>query len=240
MKTATQPQPADVAHAPAANFDCLARLYRWMEYFSFGPWLQRCRCAFLEELTPCRRALIFGDGDGRFTAQLLRANPDIEIDAVDSSAAMLSALCRRAGPDAARVHAYCADARDWLPANPPYDLVVTHFFLDCLCTGEIRALAADMRDAVSPSALWVVSEFALPPGWYGRLVAHPVVWTLYRAFGMLTGLAVRKLSDHAAALRSAGFSLKKRRTWLRGLLASEIWVVSPGPLPPKGQMLQIC
>ena len=226
MIDAHPPEPALTAHAPAARFDCLAGIYRWMEYLTFGPYLARCRLAFLSRVLGCRRAVVFGDGDGRFTARLLRANPGVEIDAVDASPAMLDALLRRAGGDATRVHPYRADARDWLPGNVQYDLVVSHFFLDCLTTGEIAALAARIRRVVSPSAEWVISEFAKPQGWYGRLVAGPVVWFLYRAFGVMTGLKVRRLPDHASALRAVGFTLGMRQTWLHGLLASEFWHLS--------------
>ena len=208
------------------NFDGLARFYSGMELVTFGPWLERSRCAFLRDLAACQRAAVLGDGDGRFTAQLLSANPMIEIDAVDSSAAMLRTLLRRAGKSAARVRLHCADARTWQPANPLYDLVVTHFFLDCLTEDEVRSLANKLRDALSPSGLWLVSEFAIPEGAFGRWVARPVVWLLYRAFGLLTGLTVRKLPDYASALRAAGFTLCKRRSFLHGLLAAEIWSAS--------------
>ena len=207
----------------APNFNGLARIYRWMELLTFGPWLERCRCAFLGDLTGCRRAAVLGDGDGRFTAQLLRANSTIEIDAVDASAAMLRSLLGRAGNHAARVRVHCADARTWQPANPPCDLVVTHFFLDCITDDEVRSLADRLRGALSPSGLWVVSEFAIPEGAFGRWVARPVVWLLYRAFALLTGLSVRNLPHHAAALRAAGCTLRKRRKWLGGLLTAEIW-----------------
>jgi SAM-dependent methyltransferase len=216
------------ATRPAPKFDRLAGIYRWMEHLTFGPFLARCRFAFLLELAARRRALVLGDGDGRFTARLLQANRIVEVDAVDASQAMLDALLRRAAADAARVHAYCADARDWQAGNVQYDLVASHFFLDCLTTGEVSALAARVRRAVSPSACWVISEFAVPQGCYGRFIAGPLVWLLYRAFGVMTGLAVRSLPDHAAALRGAGFTLEERRTWLRGLLAAEFWRVSSG------------
>lgn len=201
----------------------LAGLYRWMEFATFGPWLSWCRTAYLGELGGCRRALAMGDGDGRFTARLLRANPHVEVDAVDASTAMLRALVRRAGPHAGRVRAYCADLRLWEPANPPYDLVAAHFFLDFLTTDEVRRLAATLRRAVTPSALWVVSEFAIPENGFGRLAAPPVVAGLYLGFHWLTGLAVRSLPDHPGALREAGFVLRTRRARLGGLLASELW-----------------
>jgi hypothetical protein len=208
---------------PVPNFDRLARLYRWMELLSFGPWLMRCRCAFLSECLSSSRALALGDGDGRFTARLLRENSTICIDAIDASHAMLSSLFRRAAAHACRVRTYQADARSLLPPNPPYDLIVSHFFLDCLSTEEVKSLAAVLGSAVSPGSLWIVSEFAIPPTLFGEVVARPVVWALYRAFGWLTGLEVRQLPDHHSALRHAGFTLEKSRSWLGGVLISEVW-----------------
>lgn len=230
------PQPVDTP-----DFNRLASLYRWMELVCFGPWLWWCRCAFLAELHGCHQALVLGEGDGRFTARLLRTNCSIHIDAVDASSAMLQALARRAAPHAAehlgtpRLRTHCADARNWkpgalqgiFPSTQPYDLIVTHFFLDCLTTAEIQALATKLHRIVSPSALWLVSEFAVPPSWFGRLIARPIVFGLYWAFSQLTGLTVRSLPDHAAALRTSGFVLVKHRTWLGGLLSSELWSACP-------------
>jgi SAM-dependent methyltransferase len=201
-----------------------------MELASFGPWLQWCRCAWLDRLTVCRRALVLGDGDGRFSGRLLRVNRGVTVDAIDASPAMLKALVRRAGPHAARVKAYAADARSWQPNGQGYDLVVTHFFLDCLTTEEVQVLVRAVRSALEDGALWVASEFAVPPNRFGRIVARPLIAALYWAFGRLTGLRVRHLPDHASALRNAGFTLSKRRTWLGGLLISEIW--SAGATPP--------
>jgi SAM-dependent methyltransferase len=230
MSQAFQADRASATQRPA-NFDFLARPYRWMELFTFGPYLARCRTAFLPDGASCRRALILGDGDGRFTAQLLRINPEIEIDAVDASPKMLEALARRVGPDRARVRTFCADVHDFQPPNPPYDLVVTHFFLDCLRTEEVGFLAATLRSAVAENALWIVSDFSVPPGWFGRLVAGPLVWFLYRAFGVLTGLSVRILPDHESALGQAEFTLKRRIPLLHRLLISELWTTRAGAGP---------
>ena len=194
-----------------------------MEWLTFGPWLQRCRCAFRGELAGCRRGLVLGDGDGRFTACLLSANAVVVLDAVDSSPAMLKALLHRAGPHSTRVAAHACDAREFHPAGRCYDLIATHFFLDCLTTDEVSELARTLRRAADYDAIWLVSEFAVPETKFGRIVARPVVCGLYWAFGRLTGLRVRKLPDHARAMREAGFALASRRTWLGGLLVSELW-----------------
>jgi trans-aconitate methyltransferase len=211
---------------PAPNFDRLARLYRWMERFSFGSQLMRCRCAFMQDCQGACRGLALGDGDGRFTARLLRENLAIRIDAVDASAAMLAAMLRRAGPHAARVHAIRADLRGWQPPNPPYDLIVAHFVLDCLTTEEVQTLAETLAHAASPDAVWILSEFAIPANWFGRWAARPLVTTLYQAFGWLTGLDLRSLPDYSQALQRAGFVLQKRLCRLGGMLTSERWVLT--------------
>ena len=214
--------------AAAPNFDSLASVYRWVEWLSFGPFLWWCRCAFLNEMRGRHRALVIGDGDGRFSARLLAKDGSIYADAVDASALMLRALTCRAGGAEGRLLTICADARAWQPRPASsYDLVVTHFFLDCLATEEIGALARRVRGAIEPDAIWVVSEFAIPETWFGRWFARPLVCALYWAFGLLTGLEQRRLPAHQAALREGGFVLAQRRTLLGGLLASEIWRPDP-------------
>jgi hypothetical protein len=137
--------------------------------------------------------------------------------------------------NAIRVRIHPADARDWRPgsAEPgtsaiefhaqPYDLIVTHFFLDCLTTAEVEDLAMRLRGAGTPSVRWLISEFAVPPGWFGRLIAAPLIGALYLAFRWLTGLTVSTLPDYASSLRKAGFKRQHSRAWLKGLLVSEVW-----------------
>lgn len=223
--------PEDSQSAQAAertaNFDRLARAYYWMEWLSFGPWLWWCRTAFLAETRGARRALTFGDGDGRFTARLLEANAAVRVDAVDASAAMLARLKHAAGANAERVRTTQADARSWgahVSEAVRFDLVYTHFFLDCLTDAEVRPLAQRVAEHLEPGGMWVVSEFAIPQAGAGRQVARLIIGVLYRAFGILTGLAVRRLPEYRAALRDAGLRLQRERRWLGGLLVSECWV----------------
>jgi SAM-dependent methyltransferase len=219
------PSPAAIHRRamPPPDFDRLTLVYRWMEWLSFGPFLSRCRCAFLDRLIDRRRALVLGDGDGRFTARLLAHNPAVLVDAADGSPAMLSELTRRAGPHRGRIQIHVADIRAWVPPAPAYDLVVTHFFLDCLAPDEVESLARRLRSQLRPDAAWIVSEFNLPANRFGRFIARPLIALLYRAFGLLTGLTIRILPDHRNALARSGFILKHPQKWLGGLLVSEWW-----------------
>jgi SAM-dependent methyltransferase len=206
-----------------ANFNHLAQIYRWAEWFTFGPVLSQCRGEFLTAMKSRQSALVLGDGDGRFTARLLQQNSLIVVDALDASEAMLQELKRRATPNMSRIHTLNLDAREFIPPNRHYDLIATHFFLDCLTTDEVARLAARLREGAIEGALWVVSDFAIPNKRYAQPTARLLISALYRAFGILTGLRIRQLPDHATALAQSGFRLMQRREWLGGLLASELW-----------------
>ena len=233
IRTAATVTTNNRRNCAAPSFDLVAKPYRWMERLTFGHALWRCRTHFLPELAGCRSALILGDGDGRFTAALLRANPQIRIDAVDSSAAMLNLLQQRAlsaTPHAStRLRTHHADARAFahaLAPNATYDLIVTHFFLDCLTQPEVDSLALALAPCLQPGALWVVSDFRIPPGAM-RWPARALVRSLYFAFRILTGLRTTHLPDHAAALTGARFKRKARKLSLMGMLTTELWTCTP-------------
>jgi ubiquinone/menaquinone biosynthesis C-methylase UbiE len=214
-----------------ANFDHVARPYRWLEYMSFGPWLGRCRNAQLAHLTSARHALLLGDGDGRFLARLLAANPILTADVVDSSHAMLRLLDRRLRRSGfhRHVHLHHADALHWNPTRS-YDLIVSHFFLDCFFPHELEQLFDSILPHALPGAHWVISEFAIPPNPFAAWFAHGIIRGLYQAFGWATGLHVRALPGYAASLQRRGLTLSQDQSYLAGLLRSQLWTL---PIPPQ-------
>jgi ubiquinone/menaquinone biosynthesis C-methylase UbiE len=208
-----------------ARFGSLARAYRWMEYFSFGLYLQRCRMLRIAEMTTCRRALVYGDGDGRFLAELVRSARSMQIAAVDASSEMLRQATKQLLSEA-RARLVQADALGCeVSAFPeaPFDLVVSHFFFDCFDEEELYTLLACVNAAAGEGAVWIVSDFAIPQRPVARQLGRLVVSGLYLAFGLLTGLRTRRLPDHGRVMRESGWTLEDRRTLLLGLLASERW-----------------
>jgi ubiquinone/menaquinone biosynthesis C-methylase UbiE len=212
----------------APRFDGIARIYRAMEFLSFGPMLERCRFFHLPQLNQARRALVFGDGDGRFLARLLSVNREVHADAVDASPAMLRLLDARVAQTQAqsRVSTTCADIREFQPRTTGYDLVTTHFFLDCLTPAETAALIARSRPHLAPNAQWLVSEFALPRNSRLRAgLSRVIISALYTAFRLLTGLTVRAIPPWRDLLAQAGFACVSSHASLGGLLVSELWQV---------------
>ena len=212
--------------SPPACFDRVARMYRPMEYLSFGSLLERCRFAHMPALASARKALVIGDGDGRFTARLLQSNQSVQIDAVDASPAMLRLLEGRAARQGAqsRLRTFCADARSFTPPLRDYDLVVTHFFLDCLSATEAADLIRRVRSHLAPGAKWLISEFQVPNRSRVRAAfARVLIAALYKAFGLLTGLRVREIPPWRDLLEENGFVPASGTQFLAGVLISELW-----------------
>jgi SAM-dependent methyltransferase len=203
------------------DFNLIARPYRWLEYLTLGRALERCRLHLLPLLLDQRHALVLGDGDGRFLSELLAANPQLHADAVDTSAAMLQLLTERCAANATRLRTHHTSAFAFTPAGP-YDLVVTHFFLDCLSQPELEALIARLASALAPGALWLISDFRIPPGAL-RLPARILVRSLYLAFRVLTGLRTTQLPDHSTPLARAGLTRIAHHHSLGGILTTELW-----------------
>ena len=206
------------------NCDRLARWYRWLEYVGLGRALESRRSAFLPDLTDARRVLMLGEGDGRFLAAFLEANADAKVDCVDLSPQMLSLAAQRTHDKSDRVRFHHADARDWpMPAGASYDLIVTHFFLDCFADDELLPLVRRFAAAAAPNALWIVSEFHQPAHGFDAWRARLWIGGLYAFFRLSTGLRARRLPDHHACLRGCGFRCERVVTAGRKLLVSELW-----------------
>lgn len=200
------------------NCDPIARWYRWLEYIGFGRALERRRNAFLPDVAGARRALVLGEGDGRFLARLAREmfrHPGATIDYVDLSPRMLELARARAGD---RVHYILGDARTIPLLAAEYDLIVTHFFLDCLNEQDAGALANKIADAATPQARWLISEFRAASWW-----SRSCIGALYVFFRITTGLETKRLIDHHSLLRERGFAIERSETGRAGLLISELW-----------------
>jgi ubiquinone/menaquinone biosynthesis C-methylase UbiE len=209
------------------NCDRIARSYRWFEYAAFGRALERHRVHYLPHLTDCSQALLLGDGDGRFLVELTSTNPAIRVDSIEASAVMLSLAQGRIAakhiPSPSRIRLLHGDAFEIPLAPDRYDLVVTNFFFDCFSTASIARLIDRIVPACRANTRWIVSEFQQPAtGWRAW---HARLWltTMYRFFGLTTGLSIRKLPRYETSLLQARFRLSSRTTSRAGLICSELW-----------------
>jgi ubiquinone/menaquinone biosynthesis C-methylase UbiE len=198
------------------NCDLIAPYYRWIERLGMGRSLERRRRWFLPEIVHARRALVLGDGDGRFLCELLRRNAVVRADYVDSSYRMLDLARQKAGTE--RVTYQQANALTLDFPREAYDLIATHFFFDCFGPKDLEMLIGRVAGAARPGAQWIVSEFRTP-----NILARLLVSGLYLFFGITTGLKTQTLADHRPILRSNGFRLINASHSRGALVVSELW-----------------
>jgi ubiquinone/menaquinone biosynthesis C-methylase UbiE len=208
------------------SFDTLAPHYRMMESILAGGILQGCRTAFLAEATDCRRALLLGEGPGRFIEALLRTNPHVEVTCVESSPRMIQEARRamkRNGLDAARVAFVPCDALTWQPPRAVFDLVVTNFFLDCFRRDEIEGLVTRVTAGATDDARWLLADFHQPERGWQKWRARLVLALMYGFFRCAAGLSARRLTSPDRFLEASGFRLVRRRLVNFGLAHSDLW-----------------
>jgi SAM-dependent methyltransferase len=241
---------ASRTNQPAMSFDTLAPYYRGMEFVTAGGLLQRCRTSFLGETKSCRRALLLGEGPGRFLVELLHTNPRVEVTCVERSARMIeaarAALDRR-GLDHSRVRFENGDVLTWQPLTSSlspadgdraveglersilepcekFDLIGTHFFLDCFRQDELASLVKKIARRAAPQAKWLLADFRVPPSGWRRWRARAVLALLYAFFRAVTGLSASRLTPADEFLKAAGFRLAGRRLANFGLVHADLWV----------------
>lgn len=203
------------------NFDPLAPFYRAMETFTAGGKLQRCRVAFLDEIPVPRRALLAGEGHGRFLPECVKRFPDTRILVVDSSERMLEIA--RNSVSSMNVDFLHVDFLDWEGPHGAFDLIVTHFFLDCFPPDELATVVGKLEILAAPRADWLLADFQMADGMAAGLRSRVILAMLYRFFRVVSGLKARVLTPPDALIRDAGFSLNRRVTREWGLLKSEWW-----------------
>ena len=155
----------------------LAPWYRTLEWIAFGDDLQCCRVACLREIDAPRRALMVGEGNGRFLCELLRMHPEVEIDCIDASQRMLQLARKRIDRElsgqAERVRFLHQDITSWAAPEYRYDLLVTHFFLDCFPEPVLAGIIKKLARSATNDVNWLLADFCVPPNG----MARSLLWT---------------------------------------------------------------
>ncbi len=209
------------------SFDALAPWYRTLEWIAFGDELQRCRVACLGEIAAPRRALIIGEGNGRFLCELLRFHPEVEVDCIDASHRMLQLARKRIADELGnrleRVHFLHDDIMSWSPPKHHYDLVVTHFVLDCFPEAVVAGITKKLALAAMADANWLLADFCVPRNGMARFCARSRLAMMYLFFRLMTRIEARELVDPTPLMRAEGFVLARQHPFRKGTLKSEMW-----------------
>ncbi len=205
------------------SFDRVAPHYRWLETLVFGSQLQEARVAFVQKIESPQRVLVVGEGNGRFLAEFVRVHPAAEIDCVEASGRMIDLARLRVGT--ARVRFIQGDVRKVELPAATYDLIVTHFFLDCFeRRGALCSSSRSWPISAAPNAHWLIADFCLPEKTWRRLRERFLIALMYFFFRVVSGskaASSRRLpavSSGPSVFRSPGATLSPNE-----MIHSEFW-----------------
>ncbi len=214
------------------SFDGIARHYRWLETIAFGHALHRARTHWIDKIKRPKRTLIVGEGNGRFLCDLLHIHPRIDIDCVDSSDGMIQlarARLQRTCPESFQhVRFFCEDILKWSPCDS-YDLLVTHFFLDCFTCPQLRRVIEKLARAAEPGAAWLIADFTMPRSRLAQIHARCWLKVMYSFFRATTGITAGDLVDPFPFLSANGFVRSASRPSRTGMLKSDLFVSAISP-----------
>lgn len=208
------------------SFDLVAPHYRWLETIVFGNALQHARTYWIDKIARPKCTLILGEGNGRFLCELLRVYPRLEVDCVDASNTMLQlsrTRVRRTFPESfSHVHFFCEDILKWSPRKS-YDLLVTHFFLDCFPQNELSLIVQKLAHAAKPGAAWLIADFTIPQQRFARARARLLLSLMYAFFRAAAGISARELVDATPYLNKNGFSRASVKLSPASLVRSDLY-----------------
>jgi hypothetical protein len=122
-----------------------------------------------------------------------------------------------------QVHFVTRDIRKWTP-SAPYDLVVTHFFLDCFVREELKLITAKLAEAAGPGTIWLLADFTIPLG--GKMARfHARAWlrVMYLFFRCTTRIAANEIIDPTPFLNRHGFVRVAQKVSRAGMLKSDLF-----------------
>lgn len=207
------------------SFDNLANAYCALERLLFGQKLNQSRHHGLTVLEPDmpQRALILGDGDGRFSYYALRKSPNLQIDSIERSSKMrdlAQSRIQKLGASFENRHQYIStDARSFSFPNSEYDIVVVQYFLDCFHTTDANSFIENFARTLKPNGKLVYTDFSIPKKRIVRWIAKGIVKCLYSFFRLTTDIEASHLPS---IVWPHSLKLTSKKSLLKGIITSEI------------------
>ena len=217
MKTKAKGKPV--------GFDQVAIAYHLLERISFGSSLQRARTAHLKEIAGAEDILLVGEGNGLFLKSLLEANSRCRVTCLDASQSMLELSKDRIFErDRHRVHFRQTDLTSESMSANKYEVVVTHFFLDCFNRKTLNGLLPKLEGILQPRGKWLLADFVEPKNaGAAAFFQRTALRFLYLFFQVACGIEARSVHNPRDILGKLGLKETMQCTYLNGWITSLVY-----------------
>lgn len=200
-----------------AQFDLVAPLYPTLERLVFGVHLDDARRAFIDDVLKADRALLVGEGNGRFLKSVLTRKLVGCLKVVEKSKAMIRLTKSRIG-GTGKVPLELIEA-DFLRCRlgREFDCVVTHFFLDLFNPPTQLAIIKKIGEITTEKGTWINVDFTPPRTMAGRAL----MWLQYTFFRIVSRVEARRCFDESAMATQNGWIVVANRRFLDGFVVAK-------------------
>jgi len=203
------------------DFSILSPIYDFLGSLMFQGSLHSSQTFFLDKLQEAKHVLILGGGTGRFLVDLLKRVKVEKVSYVDISPGMIKQAKRkvqRLGIDD-QVEFICGGLE--LIPDDKFDLICTHYFLDCFSDDELIGVYELLKEKLSENGVWHFTDFYLDQESSSFRKAQ--VRFLYFFFRMSCGLKVDKLANFKSLFEESGFKEREQKFFRRKLFRSALY-----------------
>lgn len=203
------------------DFSILSSIYDFLGSIVFFGALHRSQVYFIDQLKKPDRALIIGGGTGRFLVDLLKSEKVKNITYVDISQGMIARAKKKVSAlgKENQVEFICGGV-DAVP-DRQYDLICTHYFLDCFEEEKLCLILSKLRGLLSKEGEWYFTDFYLDES--SSFIKTKFVGFLYFFFRILCGLKVKILPDFKKVFTDLELNCESEKYFFRGLLRTAIY-----------------
>ncbi|MBK5256818.1 MAG: class I SAM-dependent methyltransferase [Vicinamibacteria bacterium] len=206
----------------ARGFDRMAPVYDLLAGLGLGGRIHASQVALLPRLPGAERALVLGDGTGRFLCELLKSGGAAHAVSIDASPCMTRLTAERLMAHGLAERATLRVGGLEQLGDERFDLVVTHYFLDLFDNAELGGVAARLETALLPGGHWLFSDFATPGHGCAGLARRSVVAGLYAFFRAACGINARQLPNFDRAFDAIGLERLADESLGAGLLSAAL------------------
>lgn len=185
------------------DFSILAPIYDFLGTIVFWGALHKSQIHFLDRLPKSPKVLIVGGGTGRFLIDLLKSGKVEEVDYIDISPGMIAKARKKVGVlgKLEQVQFLCGGMES-IPSEK-YDLICTHYILDCFNEEELLELVPKFKEVLRESGMLHFSDFYLDSS--SSILRRSFVGFLYFFFRILCGLKTKNLPGFKKLFEKFGF-----------------------------------
>jgi ubiquinone/menaquinone biosynthesis C-methylase UbiE len=210
------------------NFDSVALWYDTLAAWIFGKAIRQAQLETIAWIPDGSAVLIIGGGTGWLLQELLARKKLQKVVYLEASGRMLD-LTRKKLKGLSPALTATVELRHGTEQrlNPaePFDVIVTHFFLDIFAPARLQQVTASLKKVLNPHGLWLITDFRLSGTqtglryWWKKVLVRSM-YLFFRIFCRISG---KTLPDFEHVFTELGMQPAHKKYFYRGLIFSAVY-----------------